>query len=61
MATLNGTAPGALVYVFDALGRIVLTTTADATGTAALTLPPGLPAGVYVVRSGAHARCLAME
>ena len=53
--TLTGVAPAAAVQVLDALGRVVLTATADATGTAALTLPAGLPSGVYVVRSGSQA------
>jgi hypothetical protein len=38
------------VGVFDALGRRVATTIADARGTAAL--PGGLRPGVYVVRAG---------
>ena len=60
-ATLLGAQPGAVVTVFDALGRPVLSATADATGTAALTLPAGLPTGVYVVRAGAHAVRLTVE
>ena len=50
-ATLSGAA-GTPVRVYDALGRLVLTATADATGTAALTLPASQPAGLYLVRSG---------
>ena len=60
-ATLTGTAPGGLVTVVDALGRPVTQTTADALGTAALALPAGLPAGVYVVRVGSQALRLAVE
>lgn len=51
-STLTGAAPGAHVQVFDALGRLVATTTANAAGTAALLLPVGLPSGLYVVQSG---------
>ncbi|GAB3867424.1 hypothetical protein GCM10028824_09790 [Hymenobacter segetis] len=46
---------------FDALDRPVLTATADAAGTAALALPAGLPAGVYVVRTGSKALRLTLE
>jgi hypothetical protein len=60
-ATLAGTLPGAAVTVIDALGRPVATATADASGTAALRLPAGLPAGVYVVRAGAQAVRLTVE
>ncbi|MGI4875566.1 MAG: FG-GAP-like repeat-containing protein [Janthinobacterium lividum] len=60
-ATLTGTAPGTAVQVFDALGRLVTTATADATGTAALVLPPGLASGVYTVRAGASALRLTVE
>jgi hypothetical protein len=49
-ATLTGTAPGQGVRVFDALGRLATTATADATGTAALS---GLAPGLYLVRVGA--------
>ena len=56
-----GAAPGAAVAVCDALGRRVLTATADATGTAQLLLPAGLAPGVYVVRGGGQARRLAVE
>ncbi|TYZ11953.1 T9SS type A sorting domain-containing protein [Hymenobacter lutimineralis] len=56
-AVLKGAAPGAMVTVFNPLGRLVLTATADAAGTAHLTLP----AGMYVVRSGGQARRLAVE
>jgi hypothetical protein len=50
-ATLLGATPGTLVQVVDALGRVVTTTTADAAGAATLTLPVGLAAGVYIVRT----------
>jgi len=60
-ATLTGAQPGAAVTVVDALGRAVTTATADASGTAALVLPAGLPAGVYVVRAGTRAVRLTVE
>ena len=59
--TLTGTQPGALVQVFDALGRVVAAATANATGTAALALPAGLATGVYVVRTGNKALRLSVE
>lgn len=48
VTTLTGAAPSQLVQVYDALGRLVLTTQVNVAGTATLTLPSGL----YVVRSG---------
>ncbi|RTQ46548.1 T9SS type A sorting domain-containing protein [Hymenobacter gummosus] len=53
-ARLSGAAPGAAVQVVDVLGRVVLAATADAAGQARLVLPAALPAGVYIVRSGAQ-------
>jgi alpha-tubulin suppressor-like RCC1 family protein len=55
---LHGAAPGSLVQVLDALGRPVCTTTADASGTAALA---GLPPGLYLVRSGRRTLHLAVR
>lgn len=60
-ATLRGAAALAPVQVYDAVGRLVLTATADATGTARLVLPTGQPQGVYVVRTGAQATRLVLE
>jgi hypothetical protein len=60
-ATLTGALPGTVVTIFDALGRPVTSATADAAGTAALVLPTGLPAGVYVVRVGQQALRLVVE
>ncbi|QKG51409.1 T9SS type A sorting domain-containing protein [Hymenobacter sp. BRD67] len=60
-ATLSGAQPGTVVTVYDALGRLVTSAPADAAGTAALALPTGLPAGVYVVRAGTQALRLAVE
>jgi hypothetical protein len=51
-ATLTGAAAYAPVQVLDAVGRVVYTTTADAAGTAQLTLPAGQLIGVYLVRTG---------
>ena len=59
--TVQGAPAGAALEVFDALGRAVAAGTANATGTARLALPAGLPPGVYVVRGGGLARRLAVE
>ncbi|WP_046242300.1 T9SS type A sorting domain-containing protein [Hymenobacter terrenus] len=59
--TLTGAVAGASVTVFDAVGRAVLSATADAAGTAQLVLPAGLPTGVYVVRVGGKALRLMVE
>ena len=56
---LSNAAPGAVVQVLDALGRVVATATADAGGAARL--PAGLAPGVYVVRAGGAAARLAVE
>ena len=58
-ATLSGLAPGAAVQVFDALGRVVATATADASGTAPV--GAGLAPGVYGVRSGTATTRLAVQ
>ena len=60
-ATLTGAQPGAVVQVLDALGRPVLTASADATGAARLALPAGQPAGVYLVRCGGQSLRLVVE
>ncbi|QKG55053.1 T9SS type A sorting domain-containing protein [Hymenobacter sp. BRD67] len=60
-ATLTGAVPGTTVRVFDALGRLVTAEVADASGTAALALPAGLSAGVYVVRAGTQALRLVVK
>ena len=59
--SVTGAAAGAAVEIFDALGRSVLTAPADADGQARLTLPAGLPSGVYIVRSGNDVRRLTVE
>jgi hypothetical protein len=59
--TLSGAGPGTPVQLFDAQGRLVANTLATATGTAHVTLPAGLSPGLYVVRSGAQVRRLAIE
>jgi endoglucanase Acf2 len=61
MATLTGAGSGTTVQMLDALGRVVATTTADATGTATLNLPAGQPSGVYIVRAGAQALRLVVQ
>ncbi|MBO2007762.1 LamG-like jellyroll fold domain-containing protein [Hymenobacter negativus] len=61
LATLSGAAPGAAVRAFDVRGREVTATTADASGTAILQLPAGLPSGLYVVRAGSTALRLTVE
>ncbi|MBO2012786.1 beta strand repeat-containing protein [Hymenobacter negativus] len=58
---VTGLVAGNEVEVLDALGSAVAQATADAAGTARLTLPAGLAAGVYVVRSGGQARRLVVE
>ena len=60
-ATLTGAAAGVPVQVLDALGRSVLNTVADATGTVELSLPASLPGGVYFVRAGGQAARLTVE
>jgi hypothetical protein len=61
LVTLAGSMPGAAVQVLDALGRVVLSATADATGTAKLALPVRQASGVYVVRAGQQALRLTVE
>jgi hypothetical protein len=60
-ATLLGAAPGTPVQLFDTQGRLVASATADAAGQATLALPPGLAAGLYVVRAGTQSARLAVE
>ncbi|MBF9223965.1 hypothetical protein [Hymenobacter ruricola] len=60
-ATLTGAPPHAPLILLDALGRMPLSATADAGGTARLRLPEGLPAGVYLVRSGGAVRRLVVQ
>ena len=60
-ATLTGAQPGTPATVYDALGRPVAAATTNAAGTAALALPAGLPAGVYLVRAGTQALRLTVE
>jgi hypothetical protein len=60
-AHLGGAVPGATVRVVDALGRGVTTAIADANGNALLTLPAGLPGGMYLVVAGMETRRLVVE
>jgi hypothetical protein len=61
IATLTGAEPHAALTVLDALGRSVLRTTADASGSALLALPDQLPAGVYLVQGGVQVYRLLVE
>lgn len=61
VATLRGAAATVPVQVLDATGRLVLSTTTDASGTATLALPATLPRGLYVVRAGSHTTRLVLE
>jgi hypothetical protein len=61
VATLLGATSGTVVMVFDALGRPVMSATADAAGAAVLVLPARLAPGVYVVRVGSKALRLTVE
>jgi hypothetical protein len=60
-ATINGAEPYTQFAVLDALGRVVLTATADADGTARLALPERLPAGIYLLHSSEQVRRLVIE
>jgi hypothetical protein len=60
-ALLTGAQPGTAVTVTDALGHRAAHTTANAAGMAALALPAGQQAGVYVVRAGGKAIRLTVE
>lgn len=59
--TVVGLPAGAQVRVVDALGRLVGSSIAGTTGTAALTLAADLPAGVYLVQAGTHNLRLLVE
>jgi hypothetical protein len=61
VATLQGAGAGQVVQVYDAVGRLVLTASADASGTVGLTLPAQLRGGLYVVRVGKQALRLSVE
>ena len=58
---LMGATPSASVFVFDGVGRQVVATRANAAGNAAVTLPHGLPKGIYLVRVGTSALRLNVE
>ena len=60
-STLRGAKATTLVQVFDALGRLICTTTTDASGTVPLTLPDQVLPGVYVVRTDNHVARLIIE
>jgi alpha-tubulin suppressor-like RCC1 family protein len=58
---IGGAVSQATVEVYDATGRLLFHTIADIAGTATLTLPSGLPAGIYLVRTGEQALRLTVE
>jgi plastocyanin len=60
-AAVAGAEPYALIAVFDALGRTLLSTRANAAGTASLNLPVGLAPGLYLVRAGTQVVRLTVE
>ena len=57
---VRGTTPGTVLEVRDALGRLLRTATADASGAARLPLA-GLAPGVYVLRGAGQAQRLLVE
>lgn len=59
--TITGPAAGTAVQLLNALGQVVLTTTADASGTTRLTLPASLPGGLYLVQSGSDTQRLVVR
>ncbi|MCB2409366.1 FG-GAP-like repeat-containing protein [Hymenobacter lucidus] len=61
VVTVSGVAPRATLEVLDALGRLVATATANATGTAQLTLSAAWAPGVYVVQSEGRVQRLVVE
>lgn len=50
-ATMRGLQPNASVTIYNAEGKTLSTTTADADGQAILSLPD-LPHGIYIIKSG---------
>jgi hypothetical protein len=60
-ATLTEAAASATVHVLDTLGRLVATTTTDATGAALPTLPTPLSSGIYLVHTGQQSTRLTVE
>ena len=60
-ATVAGLPAGQRIELLDAVGRLVATATADATGKALLTWPTSVASGVYVLRAGTQARRLTIE
>jgi hypothetical protein len=59
--TIAGTAAHAAIDIYNATGQLMHRTAADATGMRQVALPTGLPAGVYLVRSGTQAQRFSVE
>jgi hypothetical protein len=59
--TVAGTAAHAAIDIYNATGQLMHRTAADATGMRQVALPAGLPAGVYLVRSGPQAQRFSVE
>ncbi|WP_191906476.1 IPT/TIG domain-containing protein [Hymenobacter baengnokdamensis] len=59
--TVTGIAAQAAVEVYNVTGQLVQRASADASGTGQVSLPAGLPAGVYLVRSGTQAQRIVVE
>jgi hypothetical protein len=58
---LRGARAGQLVQIYDAVGKLVLTTQVNAFGLAELSLPAYLPGGVYVVRVEGQTQRLSVQ
>lgn len=61
VVSITGLAPGKSVRVLNALGREISATVVSNSGTAKLSLPLGLAAGIYLVQSGSQTARLAVE
>jgi hypothetical protein len=58
---VSGLSPGQPVWLYDALGKLVVTSMVPPSGRLQLALPTRLAAGIYVVRSGSQTLRLAIE
>jgi hypothetical protein len=59
--TVAGLPAGQSVELFDAVGRIIATGKADATGKTALVWPASVASGIYILRAGTQAQRLTIE